>query len=222
MTNDRHVRIYADGRTESLDALGEMWVYSQDANESERQKAHEDFLARNQAVREMLGRKGFQRFRNREGDKVPTPRQQREWIEKRNEATRIFHETRDATLAEDIGLFPPKPRRLWLHKGLVFHVSRTSDDSTYIGLRCDSHNFHAVYMIGLTGDEKALLIGQVSSETPKYRVYSLEEALERGANLLIQDCLMGAEYFSKQLDEFFAPEHLSNAGELDEETDNAN
>ena len=33
--------------------------------------------------------------------------EQLEWIEKRNEATRIFRETGDDTMAIEIGLFPP-------------------------------------------------------------------------------------------------------------------
>ena len=32
--------------------------------------------------------------------------EQLEWIKKRNEATRIFHETGDDTMAIEIGLFP--------------------------------------------------------------------------------------------------------------------
>ena len=39
-------------------------------------------------------------------DPNATP-EQLEWIKKRNEATRIFRETGDDTMAIEIGLFPP-------------------------------------------------------------------------------------------------------------------
>lgn len=218
MTNDRHVRIYADGRSESLEALSEMWAYSKDATEAERQKAHEDFLERNDSIRAMLAEKGFKRFQRTEGEETLSPRERRELIEKRKEATRIFHETRDATPAEDAGLFPPKPRRLWSYRGFVFHVSRTSEDAAYIGLRSDSHGFHSVYIVGLSEDEKALYVGRPSSESPPRRVYSFEEGLELGANMLIRECGVSEGQFRKQLDEFFVPENLSNAAEVDKET----
>ena len=37
--------------------------------------------------------------------------EQLEWIRKRDEATRIFHETGDTTMAEEIGLFPKKSNK---------------------------------------------------------------------------------------------------------------
>ena len=40
----------------------------------------------------------------------PENDEQREWMRKRDEATRIFHETGDTTMAEEIGLFPPSEK----------------------------------------------------------------------------------------------------------------
>ena len=57
MTNDRHVRLYADGRVEGLEAIGEMYVVPEDPSEAAQAKA--DFHARNREVRRMLDEKGF-------------------------------------------------------------------------------------------------------------------------------------------------------------------
>ncbi len=57
MTNDRHVRLYADGRTEGLEAISEFHVVPEDPNEAAQAQA--DFYARNREVRRMLDEKGF-------------------------------------------------------------------------------------------------------------------------------------------------------------------
>ena len=57
MTNDRHVRLYADGRTEGLEAISEFHVVPKDPNEAAQAQA--DFYARNREVRRMLDEKGF-------------------------------------------------------------------------------------------------------------------------------------------------------------------
>ena len=57
MTNDRHVRLYADGRVEGLEAIAEMYVTPADPAEAAQAKA--DFHARNRDVRRMLDEKGF-------------------------------------------------------------------------------------------------------------------------------------------------------------------
>ena len=57
MTNDRHVRLHADGRVEGLEAIAEMYATSADPEEAAQAKA--DFHARNRDVRRMLDEKGF-------------------------------------------------------------------------------------------------------------------------------------------------------------------
>ena len=57
MTNDRHVRLYADGRVEGLEAISEMYAVPEDPDEAAEAKA--DFHARNRDVRRMLDEKGF-------------------------------------------------------------------------------------------------------------------------------------------------------------------
>ena len=131
--------------------------------------------------------------------------EQLDWLNKKNEATRIFQLTGDTTMAEDIELFPSRPRRLYEYAGHTFHVVRTSEDSAYIGLQCSEHQYHSIYIIGLTENEKSLLVGQPVENHPKYEVYSLTEALEQGAKQLHKDCTMSADNLKQQLDDFFAP-----------------
>jgi len=57
MSNDRHVRLYADGRVEGLEAVIDMHVVPEDPEEAAQAQA--DFYARNRAVRRMLDAKGF-------------------------------------------------------------------------------------------------------------------------------------------------------------------
>lgn len=57
MTNDRHVRLCADGRVEGLEAVIDMHVVPEDPEEAAQAQA--DFYARNRAVRRMLDAKGF-------------------------------------------------------------------------------------------------------------------------------------------------------------------
>ncbi len=59
MTNDSHVRSHADGKSESLEAPQEMYAYPGDADEAARQKAKEEFQARNRAIYQKLREKGF-------------------------------------------------------------------------------------------------------------------------------------------------------------------
>lgn len=59
MTNERHVRIHADGHSESLDSRREFVVYPKDADEEARLKAKEDYQAHNQAVYAKLREKGL-------------------------------------------------------------------------------------------------------------------------------------------------------------------
>ena len=57
MTNDRHIRLYADGREERLETMREGYVVPEDPEEAARAKA--DAYAHNKAVRRMLDEKGF-------------------------------------------------------------------------------------------------------------------------------------------------------------------
>ena len=57
MTNDRHVRLYADGEEEILPALEEF--YAQGDTEEEERAARARFFAHNQAVDKLLEDKGF-------------------------------------------------------------------------------------------------------------------------------------------------------------------
>lgn len=57
MTNDQHVRLYDDGRMESLEAVIEGYVLPKDPDEAAEARA--EFFARNRSVRRMLGEKGF-------------------------------------------------------------------------------------------------------------------------------------------------------------------
>ena len=122
------------------------------------------------------------------------------WIETRNVAIKIYHDTGDTRLAEDIGLFPKQPRRMYSHSGHEFHVVRMGDDAAYVGLWCPSH-IHRVYIIGLTEDGKSLLVGRPEQDQLKYEVSSFQEAVEYGAQLLLQDCPL-----EKQMDDFFSDE----------------
>ena len=126
-----------------------------------------------------------------------------EWLEKRNAATQVFHETGDTTMAEDIGLFPSQPRRMWEYGGFTFHVVRKSEDSAYVGLKCDDH-YHKIFVIGLTESEPRKLLVDRADEGHKYGVGSLEQALEQAGDLIIEECPQGLERrFVKQLDDFF-------------------
>jgi hypothetical protein len=58
MTSDDHVRVYADGREESLPAIQDLRFCSDDPAEDARLEA--EYFARNQAVARMLEEKGFQ------------------------------------------------------------------------------------------------------------------------------------------------------------------
>ena len=94
-------------------------------------------------------------------------------------------------------MFPEQPRRMWTFANHTFHVIRTSEDSALMGLWCPTH-IHEIYMIGLLEDESALLVGRRQPEFLKYEVRSFQEALEQGAQLMLQDCPL-----SKQIDDFF-------------------
>lgn len=57
MTNDSHVRIYADGHSEALPTIQELRLCSQDPEEDARLDA--EYYAENQRVAKMLEEKGF-------------------------------------------------------------------------------------------------------------------------------------------------------------------
>lgn len=57
MTNDSHVRIYEDGRVESLESLWELRPTSEDPNENAR--LEDEFWEHNERVARLLQEKGF-------------------------------------------------------------------------------------------------------------------------------------------------------------------
>ena len=59
MTNDRHVRLYANGKEESLPVITQGYSYSEDATEVEKEAARDKYFAHNQAVEKLLEEKGF-------------------------------------------------------------------------------------------------------------------------------------------------------------------
>ena len=207
MTSDRHVRIYSSGKTASLETPQEFRVFPADTDEATRNKITNDYHEHNRAIYQRLREKGFlssdldaddSGWQDSPLEDSVSP-EQREWLDKRNKATRVFHETGDSTMGEDIGLFPRRPRRMWSHEGRQFHVVRKSEEAAYIGLRCPTH-FHKIFIIGLLEDETELIIGRPNEGEPKFSVNSLEDALKVGANQLLQECPAG---FRKQLDDFF-------------------
>ena len=59
MTNDRHVRIHADGHCENLEMPMEFIVYPEGSDEIAQEQAKEAFYEHNRAVYERLREKGF-------------------------------------------------------------------------------------------------------------------------------------------------------------------
>ena len=59
MTDDRHERVYTDGRHESLETPMEMYGYPGDADEATKQRAMDEYHAHNREVYERLRKKGF-------------------------------------------------------------------------------------------------------------------------------------------------------------------
>jgi hypothetical protein len=59
MTNDRHVRLYADGEEEGLPAMAEGYVIPRGATVAEREEVRDKHFAHNQAVEKLLEEKGF-------------------------------------------------------------------------------------------------------------------------------------------------------------------
>ena len=106
---------------------------------------------------------------------------------------------------EDSGLHPRLPRRTWHYAGHVFHVVRETEDEVYLGLRCPTH-IHKVFNIGPHDEDDydwGLVMWRLGEGEPGYGVNSLQQALELGADLLVQECPLG---FKRQLDGFFEVE----------------
>lgn len=59
MTNDRHVRLHANGDQEDLPAMAAGYSIPQGATETERKEARRKHFAHNQAVEKLLDEKGF-------------------------------------------------------------------------------------------------------------------------------------------------------------------
>ena len=59
MTEDRHVRLYADGEEEDLPTMAASYVIPQGAAEEEQEAARAKHFAYNEAVEKLLEEKGF-------------------------------------------------------------------------------------------------------------------------------------------------------------------
>lgn len=59
MTNDRHVRLYADGEEEGLPAIAESYAIPPGATEAEQEALQAKYFEENQAVEKLLEEKGF-------------------------------------------------------------------------------------------------------------------------------------------------------------------
>lgn len=59
MTNDRHMRLYADGRSRVLPAYREGYVVGKTATAEEEERIKREFYAYNKVVAELLAEKGF-------------------------------------------------------------------------------------------------------------------------------------------------------------------
>ena len=59
MTNDRHVRLYADGEEEALPAMAAGYVIPKGATAAEREALRTKYFEDNQAVEKLLEEKGF-------------------------------------------------------------------------------------------------------------------------------------------------------------------
>ena len=59
MTDDRHVRLYANGESEGLPAIEGMYATPQNATEAEEAETSAKHFERNQAVEKLLEEKGF-------------------------------------------------------------------------------------------------------------------------------------------------------------------
>ncbi len=70
MTSDRHVRLYPDGRRESLETLSEFFSYPKDATPEEIVYKKAEFNAYNQAVSKMLNEKGFRLTKDAHGSAI--------------------------------------------------------------------------------------------------------------------------------------------------------
>ena len=59
MTNDRHVRLYADGEEAALPSISGMYVIPKDATKAEEAEARAKHFEYNQTVEKLLEEKGF-------------------------------------------------------------------------------------------------------------------------------------------------------------------
>ena len=130
----------------------------------------------------------------RTGEESP---EQLEWLRKRDEATRIFHETGDERPAMEIGLFPKKPVKTYDHKGIEFLVTRTSPHSATVGLICGVYK-HKPFIVGIVEGGDGWAVGQEKSG-PTSHPGPFLEAVKYCASTLHEECEA-----TIQLDSFFA------------------
>lgn len=140
----------------------------------------------------------------------PQNKQEREWMCKRDEATRIWRETGDDSMAIEIGLFPKKgddQMHTELHySDHTFSVARTSDSSATITFNCDDSHRHEPLNVGRMSPEMEVEngadappgwgIGRDKLETSFVSPFTV--ALKLSADILLSECNAAS-----QLDEFF-------------------
>ncbi len=87
-------------------------------------------------------------------------------------------------------------KRIYQYMGLPIEVTRTSQDSATVNLRCGMHE-HQDFIVGLMGSDTAgWIVGRKESGYPLEG--NFVEAVEHTARLLTEECLAIA-----QLDNFF-------------------
>ena len=92
--------------------------------------------------------------------------------------------------------------RTYAHEGREFEVTRTSEVSTTVNIRCEAQA-HEDFIIGLVEDEAAQwVVGRKEGGQPGYVYSFFEDAVNRAARLLMKECLDAG-----QLDDFFAQEY---------------
>ena len=92
---------------------------------------------------------------------------------------------------------------VYAHGGRKFEVTRTSEVSATVNIRCDAHA-HEDLIIGLVEDEAAQwVVGRKEAGQPGYVHSFFEDAVNWAAYLLMKECLDAGQF-----DDFFAQEHV--------------
>jgi hypothetical protein len=59
MTNDRHTRIYEDGKVEFLEAMHDFIVFTDESTEEEKNRIHQEHIENNRRITQELKKKGL-------------------------------------------------------------------------------------------------------------------------------------------------------------------